>query len=253
MRIGIMQGRLLPPEPERVQAFPRARWQEEFSLAAAAGFDSIEWIYDLYGEDVNPIASDEGIQCMLALASVPVNSLCADYCKETATLDPTKLVWLLDRCRLAGISRLVLPLLEAADIQSPAQAERAIAVLREVLPEAARRQVEIDLETALAPALFAAFLDALPHPSLKVNYDSGNSAALGYSLTEEFAAYGHRIGSIHIKDRLLHGPSVPLGTGSVDFGLLFRSLNRLDYPGDVVLEIPRESPGRQLAWLRSWL
>ena len=45
-------------------------------------------------------------------------------------------------------------------------------------------------------------LNALPHPVIKVNYDSGNSASLGYSVTEEFAAYGNRIGSIHIKDRL---------------------------------------------------
>ena len=68
MRIGIMQGRLLPPEPERLQAFPRTRWQQEFALAAAAGLDSIEWIYDLYGEDVNPIATAEGIQAMQRLA-----------------------------------------------------------------------------------------------------------------------------------------------------------------------------------------
>ena len=37
---------------------------------------------------------------------------------------------------------------------------------------------------------------------IKVNYDSGNSASLGYDPTDEFAAYGERVGSVHIKDRV---------------------------------------------------
>jgi hexulose-6-phosphate isomerase len=259
MSIGIMQGRLLPPEPGRVQAFPRSRWQQEFPLASAAGFEFIEWIYDFHGEDVNPIANDEGIQCMRRLAlehGIQFVSLCADYFKDLGILEPAKLVWLLERCRSAGISRVVLPLLEAAHIQTPEQIKRTIAVLRDVLPEAARNEVEIALETALAPAPFAALLEALPHPSLKVNYDSGNSAAQGYSLTEEFAVYGNRIGAIHIKDKLLDGASVPLGTGVVDFSTLFRTLKQIDYRGDFVFEAVREDPGnaqRNISWLRSWL
>jgi hexulose-6-phosphate isomerase len=191
---------------------------------------------------------------------VQIVSLCADYFKDLGILEPAKLVWLLEQCRLAGISRVVLPLLEAARMQTPEQADRVIAILREVLPEAASRQVEIHLETVLAPVPFAAFLNALPHPSLKVNYDSGNSASLGYFLDEEFAAYGHRIGGIHIKDRLLNGASVPLGTGAVDFADLFRALGKLSYRGDFILEVARETPGqevalaqRNLSWLRSRL
>jgi len=53
-----MQGRLVPPEAQRFQSFPRERWREEFAVAAAAGLDTIEWIYDAYGEDLNPIGTD---------------------------------------------------------------------------------------------------------------------------------------------------------------------------------------------------
>jgi len=56
--IGIMQGRLVPPTDNRIQCFPRERWADEFALAAKAGLDCIEWIYDLYGADVNPLATD---------------------------------------------------------------------------------------------------------------------------------------------------------------------------------------------------
>jgi hexulose-6-phosphate isomerase len=263
MRIGIMQGRLLPPEPERFQAFPRTRWQQEFALAAAAGLDSIEWIYDLYGEDVNPIATAEGIQSMQGLAAehdVSVVSLCADYFIDRPTLDLGKLVWLLKRCHLAGISRLVLPFVDASRIETPTQAESVTAKLREVLPEAARNQVEIHLETSLPPEAFAAMLNALPHPLLKVNYDSGNSASLGYSSAEEFTAYGSRIASVHIKDRLRNGGTVPLGSGAAQFPALFKALKQFGYGGDFVLQTARETPGeevslaqRNLSWLRSRL
>jgi len=263
MRIGIMQGRLIPPEPERFQAFPRTRWQQEFALAATVGLQSIEWIYDLHGQDVNPIATAEGIQSMQRLAAehdVAVVSICADYFIDRPTLDQDKLVWLLERCHLAGISRLVVPFVDASRIETPAQTERITATLREVLPDAVRHQVEIHLETSLPPGSFAAMLNALPHPLLKVNYDSGNSASLGYPVAEEFAAYGERIGSIHIKDRLRNGGTVPLLSGAADFPTLFKALKKIGYSGDFVLQTARETPGeevalaqRNLSWLRSWL
>jgi L-ribulose-5-phosphate 3-epimerase len=82
MAIAIMQGRLVPPDDGRIQCFPRARWRDEFALAASAGLDAIEWIYDLYGADVNPIATDEGLAQIEDLSranNVRVHSLCADY------------------------------------------------------------------------------------------------------------------------------------------------------------------------------
>ena len=59
-----MQGRLLPPAEGRFQSFPRDGWEAEFPLASAAGLDAIEWIYDVFGEDVNPLATDAGIALM---------------------------------------------------------------------------------------------------------------------------------------------------------------------------------------------
>jgi L-ribulose-5-phosphate 3-epimerase len=259
MLIGIMQGRLLPPEPERFQAFPRTRWQQEFALARLVGLQSLEWIYDVYGEDVNPITTDEGIASMKD-SHVSVVSLCADYFMDRPALDPPKLLWLLNRCRLAGISRVVLPFVDASRIDSPARAQQVIAILGDVLPEAARLNVELHLETSLDAASFKELLDTLPHPFLKVNYDSGNSASLGYDPSEEFAAYGDRVGSVHIKDRVRNGGTVPLGTGAANFPALFQALRIANYQGDFILQVARETPGdevalaqRNLSWLQPYL
>ncbi len=258
-RVGIMQGRLLPPEPGRFQSFPRARWRDEFRFAAAAGLDAIEWIYDQFGADVNPIASDAGIVQVHALvrqSGVAVVSLCADFFMDRPIVHATgdsladlgaRLYWLIERCRRAGIERMVIPFVDASRIETAEHESTVLALLRDVLPIAERSGVEIHLETALGPQDFARFLGRLPHPMLKVNYDAGNSAALGYRPAEELAAYGERIGSVHVKDRVLGAGTVPLGSGSADLPELFAGLARAGYRGDYVLQAARGAAGDEPA------
>jgi len=264
----VMQGRLVPPEGGRFQSFPCARWRDEFALAAQARLSGIEWIFDLCGEDVNPLISDTGIAEMLALSQqtgIAVRSLCADYFMDKPFLRTTqserrqliqKMEWLLSRCKLLGIGRIVIPFVDNSRIEGPDEEAQAISILRTILPAAEVNGVELHVETSLGPQAFAALLEQCPHPSVRVNYDSGNSASLGYSVSEEFAAYGHRIGSVHIKDRKLGGGTVPLGTGAADLPSLFRGLAALNYSGDYVLQIARSDSGQEPPWIArnlSWV
>ena len=233
-RIGIMQGRLLPPEAGRFQCFPRQNWAREFPLAATAELDAIEWIYDLWGDGDNPIGSDEGIDHLKALSrrhEVAVVSLCADYFMEQPLVgaDPANtrrrvehLMWLIARCRRAGITRIVLPFVDNSRIFSDQELPEVAAILREILPVAAKNAVEIHLETSLNPTAFAELLEKLPFSNLKANYDIGNSASLGYDFRDEFASYGERIGSVHIKDRVHGGEQcrsvAGMPTSQVSFG-----------------------------------
>ena len=263
MRIGIMQGRLLPPEEGRFQAFPRKRWREEFPLAALAGMDSIEWIYDLHGADVNPLETAHGRSELKELSDrygVPVVSVCADWFMDRRLLRVDEHVMenriqvlfrLIDASGHLGIERIILPFVDNSSIRTGDEFEMVITLLGRVLPQCERASVEIHLETSLAPARFAALLDRLPNPFLKVNYDSGNSASLGYSVHEEFAAYGSRVGSIHVKDRLTGGGTVPLGTGSTDFAALKEELVRRRFAEDFVLQAARGKPGDEVTWTRN--
>jgi len=125
-----------------------------------------------------------------------------------------------------------------------------------VAPQAEKSGVELHLETALDPAGFRALLGRLPHPILKVNYDSGNSSSLGYDPREELAAYGPRIGSVHIKDRVCGGGTVPLGTGSANIPALLSGLSEIRYTGDYVLQVARGAEGAEVEWARQnrlWL
>jgi L-ribulose-5-phosphate 3-epimerase len=257
----IMQGRLVPPQGGRFQSFPRLTWRDEFSLAARAGLNGIEWIFDTYGEDVNPLVRDGGIAEMSALSQehgIVVRSLCADYFMDKPFLRTSdverqqlieKMKWLLSRCKLAGIRRVVIPFVDNSRIQNDAEETQVILILHSILPAAEIHEVELHLETSLAPEPFARLMERCDHPLVKVNYDSGNSASLGYLVNDEFAAYGSRIGSVHIKDRKLGGGTVPLGTGNADLSSLFLALAAVEYGGDYVLQVARSKPGLEVPWI----
>src|SRR5215472_8561870 len=90
-RIAIMQGRLQAPQGGMFQCFPRDSWREEFPHAAAAGLDAIEWIYDLQGAGVNPLATDSGIAEVQALSRehhIDVVPCCADYFMDRPFVTP---------------------------------------------------------------------------------------------------------------------------------------------------------------------
>jgi hexulose-6-phosphate isomerase len=260
--IGIMQGRLVPPVDDTIYHFPRDIWAEEFALAAQANLDCIEWIYDLYGADANPISTDDGIETIKQLSrkhNVQILSLCANCfieeplvrANETELEERMKrMSWLLHRCQLVGINRIVLPFLDASTIETDKEFKSVLAVLKQVLYVAEETNVAIHLETSLVPSRYAEFLAILSSPMLKVNYDLGNSASLGYDIHKEFAAYGERIGSVHVKDRIRGKGTVPLGTGDADFKVLSDCLKGIGFKSDFILEAARGTVGDEVAWAK---
>src|SRR5450759_4597557 len=174
-RIGIMEGRLFPPEVGRFQSFPREHWADEYLLAAQASLDCIEWIYDMYGADVNPLATDAGVAQMKLLSKqhgVQVLSLCANYFmdKPLVRANPVELTerlatlkWLMERCKLLGMNRIVIPFVDASRIDTNEEFEGVCTTLSGLLPVAADTGIEIHLESSLPPKRFAELLARLPH------------------------------------------------------------------------------------------
>jgi len=144
---------------------------------------------------------------------------------------------------------------DASSMKSEEEKQQVLEVLRRALPRAEETGVEMHIEADLGPADFADFLKRIPHPMIKVNYDTGNSSGLGYVAHEELAAYGDRIGSIHIKDRLRKPgggvATMPLGTGSADFEDVFASIRSIGYKGGFTLQAARGTDGDEVAWIRS--
>jgi len=156
-----------------------------------------------------------------------------------------------------GAARIVLPLVDNSSLTTADEERVVLDILAEALPVAEHHGVELHVEADLDPHAFRAFLERLPHPSLKVNWDAGNSSGLGYVASEEFAAYGTRIGSIHIKDRYRKPEggveTRPLGTGSADFDDVFAAMRAIGYDGGLTLQVARGAPGDEVGFLSTQL
>lgn len=264
-----MQGRLSPPEDGRFQSFPRAAWRDEIARARQAGFDYIEWIHDHYDLGANPIFTAEGRADLAALKqqhNITTPALCGDWFMDFPLIRCTAdeqaereqhLHDLIPIAREIGAVRIVLPFVDNSRMTTEAEQQQVLDVLRRALPIAQTNHVELHLEADFNPADFARFLAQLPHPFLKVNWDAGNSSGLGYIAHEEFAAYGHRLGSVHLKDRYRKPEggieTRPLGTGSADFDDVFTSLRTLGYTGGVTLQVARGTPGDEVNFIRTQL
>ena len=249
--IGIMQGRLSPPVGGRIQSFPVDSWRDEFPRAREAGLNCIEWVYEFDTEADNPLGTETGvaeIQDHVRKTGVAVWSICADfYMRERLVGDNgaprpqvvEHLHLLLQRASGLGVRYIVLPFVDESSLKSESELEGLVQVLTSVLPGAQEAGVELHLETDLKPAPLVRLLEKVSHPLLRANYDIGNSASLGHDPSEELTLLGPRLGSVHIKDRLLGGGTVPLGTGAADFATCFRLLHRASYLGPFILQCAR--------------
>ena len=94
--------------------------------------------------------------------------------------------------------------------------------------------------------------------NITVNYDIGNSAALGFDSSEELMAYGDRITDIHIKDRELGGGPIILGEGNANFEKFFDKLKEFNYEGPFIMQAYRDEDGvkifnSQLDWIMTYI
>jgi L-ribulose-5-phosphate 3-epimerase len=122
--------------------------------------------------------------------------------------------------------------------------------LSHVLPRAKAAGIELHLETDLPPGDFVAALQSVGHSHLKANYDIGNSAALGFDPAEEITMLAPWLGSVHVKDRVKDGGTVPLGTGNANLPLCFRKFREVGFERWYILQVARGAEGNEVAWMR---
>lgn len=254
-RIGFMQGRLSASVDGKIQAFPWNEWREEFPRANALGLTRIEWTIDQDRLRENPLNTAAGQREILELSQrnglkpVSLTGDCfmqAPFWKtdgemQKSLIDDLDLV--LASCSTLGIAFVVIPLVDNGRIESPEQTKTLLRALLDRATSLSRQGVKIVFESDLPPAPLAQFIDAFPPDVFGINYDSGNSAALGYDSAEEIPAYAARILNVHIKDRLRGGTTVPLGTGAADLAKTIRLIEQSGYQGQYILQTARAADG----------
>ncbi len=263
-QIGFMQGRLCERVGGKIQAFPWRDWVSEFPAAAAIDLHLMEWTLDQERLYENPLMTADGQEKIRGLCQqydVSIPSLTGDCFMQAPfwkTSGKTRADLQSDflaighACAAVGIRMMVVPLVDNGRLETAEQENVLVDFLLAQQPVLAEHQLHVIFESDFTPPELAWLIARLPAERFGINYDIGNSAALGFNPAEEFAAYGARVVNVHVKDRILGGTTVPLMTGSADFNAVFSALAQQNYKGNFILQTARADEGNHAEVLRSY-
>lgn len=259
--IGFIQGRLSPLVDGKIQAFPWAHWREEFAIARQHNFALMEWTLDHERLQENPLITKSGRAEIRHLSSdngVRIDSLTGDcfmqapFYKSRGTQQASlldELNQVVDACLDLGIRNIVVPLVDNGRIENPQQCDELRTGLFRVDGALRDGGARIVFESDFDPPALAQFIADFPADTFGINYDIGNSASLGFDPAHEIAMYANRINNVHVKDRMLGGTTVPLGSGNADLPRTLRLLRRCGYRGHYILQTARAADGDHIGAL----
>jgi len=267
-KIGFMQGRLSPLIDGRIQSFPWDHWENEFLLANRIGLNLMEWTLDHENIFENPLMTKSGQKKILHLCDLynfRIPSLTGDCFMQApfwkASKSDRKLLEetflaIAHSCNVLGINYIVVPLVDNGSLENHDQEKILVGFLESQINLFSSLNLKIIFESDFEPIKLANFISRLDSNVFGINYDIGNSAALGYDPREEFKAYGNRITDIHIKDRLLNGKSVQLGKGNANFYEILNLIELYEYKDIIIFQAYRDDEGleifkEQLRWFHN--
>lgn len=259
-----MQGRLCERVDGKIQAFPWRDWENEFPAAAAIDLHLMEWTLDQERLYENPLLTADGqgkIRELCEQHGVSIPSVTGDCFMQapfwkTSGKDRTDLqsdfLAIGRACAAVGIRMMIVPLVDNGRLDTAEQENVLVDFLLEKQPFLTQHKLQVIFESDFTPTELARFIARLPVERFGINYDIGNSAALGFIPAEEFAAFGARVVNVHVKDRVYGGTTVPLKTGSADFDAVFAALGQQNFQGNFILQTARAADGNHAEVLRSY-
>ncbi len=252
-KIGFIQGRLSPIANNRIQQFPWNSWQNEFDIASRIDMKFIEWTIDSFKFYENPLIKFDKSQEINSIAkknNVFIPSVTCDYFMENPpwktdlNLVKKGIISILQGMKKISSKILVIPLVDNSSLLDSSSFKIVEDFFTGLTPLIIQNKLQIAFECDLNPEKLAEFISKFDRNYFGINYDIGNSSSLGFNPTEEFKAYGSRIINVHVKDRKLNGPTVPLGEGDADFIRIFSLLHEENYRGSLILQTARSGKGK---------
>lgn len=235
MKLGLMQGRLLPPVRGQMQEFP-INWDEELVLVERLGLVGIEWLATSHRFFLNPIL-EKG-----TFDNHPVLSVCMDNLVDSQIDDPMILETIIRSCYDAGVRRFTIPLLEESSMTSDAR-RNAFCNNMETIGNMFR-DATFSFEAELHPEHLAEIVYLCDN--FRVTYDTGNTTSFGLDHVEYINRFADRINNVHLKDRTFDAETVEPLRGDTDFETIFRTLKSVGYDGNYIIQTARGETGKEV-------
>jgi sugar phosphate isomerase/epimerase len=130
-----------------------------------------------------------------------------------------------------GAKILMLVFFGKCQVLESAELERAIALSKELAPEAEKAGVILGFENTSSGKDNLYAVDKVASKAFRTWYDIGNSTYNGYDVPAEIRSLGReRICAFHIKDKGY------LGEGKVDVAAALKAIDDIGFSGDAMLE-----------------
>ena len=250
--IGFMQGRLSPIINNKIQAFPKDYWLDEFPLAKKLNLSCIEWTLDYPDLEKNPLLLDEFKSDIIHISKkneIKIPSITLDCCMQRPFWKKQNLSLYVDlifdlkkiisSASSIGARIIVIPLVDNGSIENKFEFDLLKDTISSLYDFLESNKVKIAFESDFSPVNLSDFIKRYDKNFIGINYDTGNSACLGFDPEEEFRNYGERIINVHIKDRKINGGTVRLGEGDTKFKEVFNYFKFSDYEGNYILQTAR--------------
>lgn len=237
MNLGIMQGRLSPPQNNKIQEFPD-NWLKEFGKISILGLKHIEWIitYDSFSKHTYK-TDFQGLK---------INSLCLDIIVENFIHLRN---YLQTGCVIAkeyNIPFITIPLLEGSNVENDDVRKKTIEI---ILQESKiHSDILFSIEAELSIPKLKEIVDS--SPNFFVTYDTGNVTSYRVSHAEFIKTFAHKINNVHLKDRKFNRETVEPGTGDTNFSQIFSLLKSHNYNGLFTIQTARGESGKELETIK---
>ena len=158
-----------------------------------------------------------------------------------------------EKLQNTDVKILVLPIVAESGVFNDIHLSNLIKCLNAIEKELDKTEKQIAIECEFDISSIATLLSELNPDYFGINFDMGNSASLGHNPEDELSVCNGRILNIHIKDRLLGGHTVKLGTGNVDFKKIAKLLSDQGYDGNMILQAARDFQSNETELIASYI
>jgi|OM-RGC.v1.007791920 hexulose-6-phosphate isomerase len=256
-KLGVMQGRIVNQERMKIQSFPWNNWEKEFKILNQNKFNLLEWTVDNEKFFKNPINSKKGRRKINKLKKnykIKINSLTTDFfmekpffkekVKKNMSICFKKLKTILMNANKIKIKFIIVPLVDNSSLKKN-KIDFFIKKISKIKNILRINKQMILFESDFAPKVLLKFIKRFDTRFFGINYDTGNSASLGYKFENEII-YFKFVKNIHLKDRLYNGETKRLGEGDFNFKKFISFIIRNKYKGNFIFQTARSKYNKHL-------
>ena len=248
--ISIMQGRLSKPLNKPIQEFPLKTWQKEIELMPELNINNLEWVVDQISYINNPIVFDNyNLEKYLYDKNITISAVSNDYFLDLANsysnISFDNLLSALNMqeelVNKIGENKkyiLVMPFIENASLKNfgPKQVEK---LLNKLLSFESNFELDFALEVDINYIEINQKLGQFLGNQIFINLDVGNTVSFGFDIEKEIFEMSEFILNVHLKDRKIGGPTMPLGYGDTNIQAIIKMLKKSEYKGKYTLQFAR--------------